>query len=285
MAAALFVLVAALVFLVALGGNRPPAHDILVQRSLDTRLGTVILLVVLAGASVLAFGTLAYVLLGRATKPPSHAAGGGRPALSWWAKAVTGVVLAIYVGGWTAVLLLGRGGLTLQPGPAPLLPSMPGGSVAGDGDTTSLVVSWWVLAAVVLLVLAVLALLFYLQCRRRQARVESLSAERRDLRTAIEASLKELDQTSDCRGAVIRAYATMERVLAEHGLARYRSEAPFEYLSRWTSALQLGRSTAGALTGLYEWAKFSPHSVDEVMERRATEALVALRSELEENTT
>ena len=276
-------LAAILVFLVALGGNRPPVHDILVHRSMDTGLATAILLVALAAASVLVFGTLVYVLLGRVTKPLSSAAGGERPAFSRRAKAVTGILVGIYVGGWIAVLLLGRGRTTHQPDPTVISPSVPGGSVVSDDDGTSLVLDWWVLVLVAVLVLIVLALLVHLQRRHHHARSESLSTERRELRTAIEASLKDLEQTSDYRGAVIRAYATMERILAEHGLARHRSEAPFEYLSRWTSALQLGRSTAEALTALYEWAEFSPHSVDQVMERRATEALVALRGELEEN--
>jgi hypothetical protein len=122
---------------------------------------------------------------------------------------------------------------------------------------------------------------FFARRRRRVQWEEEPPFDRPELQAAVETSLQDLDETSDCRRAVIRAYATMERVLADHGLARRASEAPFEYLARWTSALGLGQSTAEGLTSLYEWARFSPHSVDEGMKREATEALQALRNELQ----
>lgn len=277
----MFVVVAALVFLVALGANRPPEYDILVDRSFDSRFGVAILIPILVGSFLVTFGTLVYVLRGNVADPRDLARGRGRRPLSRWAKAVAGVLMAAYIGGWVAAILVGRGDLTERPPTSPTSLSQPGEGAPADGGASFLVVQWWVLALAAALVLAAPAVVLLFR-RRHTAWRRTTSPDRQELRKAVEASLKDLEQGTDYRRAVIRAYATMEHVLAEHGLARHRSEAPFEYLSRWTSALQLGRPTAEALTALYEWAKFSPHVVDERMHREATEALLALRRELEE---
>jgi hypothetical protein len=96
--------VAVLVFLVALGGNRSPAHDILVHRSLNVRLGLIVLLVLLAGSFLVSFGTLVYVCLGNVTKQRSDPGRRKLPAAPWWANAVSAVIVLALIGG---VVLIG----------------------------------------------------------------------------------------------------------------------------------------------------------------------------------
>jgi hypothetical protein len=275
---ALFLTVAVLVSLVALGGNRAATNDILVHRSLNGQVALVLLVVLGAVFGILAIAAVMYVVLGRV---PFY---GDRPVrrdtLPWWVKVATLVFVAAYAGGYIAALVLTRGHSPdeLQMPVGPLLPIETGPATG----TTPVVVQWWVLAAAAAAALVAFALAVLIWHRRRDRGDDEPLIERRELRTAVETSLEDLGHTADPRRAVIRAYATMERVLAKHGLARRQSEAPFEYLSRWTAALGVGHATAGTLTTLYEWAKFSPHTVDEEMRRQATEALLALRRELQD---
>jgi multisubunit Na+/H+ antiporter MnhB subunit len=97
----------------------------------------------------------------------------------------------------------------------------------------------------------------------------------------IEASVDDLRREPDARRAVIAAYAQLERTLARHGLARRRSEAPFEYLARVLRQLNVGEAAVRTLTGLFEYAKFSRHPVDAVMKEEAIAALLAVRDDLQ----
>jgi hypothetical protein len=116
--------------------------------------------------------------------------------------------------------------------------------------------------------------------RRRRG---TLSPE--ELAAAFSAVLKEtlddLRQEPDPRKAVIRTYARMEKTLAAKGLPRRPFEAPLEYLARVLDAVQAGADSARRLTGLFERARFSAHSINATMKSDAIDALVALRLELE----
>jgi hypothetical protein len=74
----------------------------------------------------------------------------------------------------------------------------------------------------------------------------------------------------------------MERILGSHGLARGRAEVPYEYLARALRVLQVSESSVRSLTELFEYAKFSPHEIDETMKEQAIESLVAVKRDLEE---
>jgi hypothetical protein len=161
----------------------------------------------------------------------------------------------------------------------PIAPPPLGGD---EPPTQPLVIHWWVLLGLALLGLSVLLTIVMRHRRRPKAKAEHAGSEREELLAAVEASLENIDEDSDPRSAVIRAYASMERALALHGLARRPSEAPLEYLARWTSAVSLSRPPAQALTRLYEWARFSKHPVDANMKQEATAALLTIRRELGE---
>jgi hypothetical protein len=100
------------------------------------------------------------------------------------------------------------------------------------------------------------------------------------LARSIETSIDDLRNEPDARRAVIAAYAGMEGTLAAHGLARRRAETPYEYLGRILRDLDVRESAIQQLTGLFEYAKFSPHAVDDGMKDEAIDALVAVRDDL-----
>ena len=119
---------------------------------------------------------------------------------------------------------------------------------------------------------------------RRDRRQEPGSPEEsveEELARAIGSTIDDLRRERDARRAVIAAYANMERILASHGLARGRAEVPYEYLARVLRVLQVSESSVRSLTELFEYAKFSPHEIDETMKEQAIESLVAVKEDLE----
>lgn len=86
----------------------------------------------------------------------------------------------------------------------------------------------------------------------------------------------------DPRRAVISAYVAMERAMARHGWARRPHEAPTEYLAH---VLGVAPSRAGdldELVGLYEFARFSEHTVTDGMRESAVAVVRRLRMDLQE---
>ena len=79
---------------------------------------------------------------------------------------------------------------------------------------------------------------------------------------------------------MIAAYARLERVLADHGVAAAPTEAPLEYLARVLASLQVGDEAVATLTHLFERAKFSQHAVGPEMKEQAIAALETVRDEL-----
>ena len=95
---------------------------------------------------------------------------------------------------------------------------------------------------------------------------------------AVDEGIDELRSIADPRRAIIAAYSSMETSLVRAGVRRKRSDTPIEFLSRALAAV-LGISTdAGRLTYLFEFAKFSPHDVDESMRADALSALLNIRA-------
>ena len=86
----------------------------------------------------------------------------------------------------------------------------------------------------------------------------------------------------DPRRAVIGAYVAMERAMARQGWARRPHEAPTEYLAH---VLGVAPSRAGdldELVGLYEFARFSEHTVTDGMRESAVAVVRRLRMDLQE---
>jgi hypothetical protein len=121
----------------------------------------------------------------------------------------------------------------------------------------------------------------YVRSRRRLAPLLEDRSLEADMVSAIETTIDDLRSERNARRAVIAAYASMERTLAAHGLARHRSEAPLEYLANILRGLRVRESAVRTLTGLFEYAKFSGHEVDEQMKKEAIDALIAIRDDLQ----
>jgi Domain of unknown function (DUF4129) len=143
-----------------------------------------------------------------------------------------------------------------DPGPLPLL-------VAG--------------AAVVAMAAIVAA---WLVADRRRRGPPRTPAER--LVGLLDDALDDLERDPDPRRAVIAAWARMERGLAAAGLPRRPAEAPFEYVGRVLEASPVRPAHVHRLTGLFERAKFSRHTIDQAMREQAVAALRAVRSDLAE---
>jgi hypothetical protein len=118
---------------------------------------------------------------------------------------------------------------------------------------------------------------------RRDRRPEAATPEsvEEELARAIGSTIEDLRSERDARRAVIAAYANMEGIFASHGLPRGGAEVPHEYLARVLRVLHVSESSVRSLTELFEYAKFSPHEIDEAMKEQAIESLVAVKAELE----
>lgn len=116
-------------------------------------------------------------------------------------------------------------------------------------------------------------------------RRESLPPDTREtvesaLVRVVELTIEDLRSEPDPRRAVVAAYASMERALDAHGLPRRPADAPLEYLARILRELRVRESAVGALTRLFEYAKFSRHEIGTEMKDEAIAALVAVRADL-----
>ena len=138
----------------------------------------------------------------------------------------------------------------------------------------------WPLALSVIALIVVGGTILVVRMRRHE-RLEPVEATmEQELASAVETTIDDLRLEHDARRAVIAAYANMERVLASHGLARRRSDAPLEYLARVLRRLHVRESAVRSLTELFEYAKFSPHEIDAAMKERAITALENVRDDL-----
>jgi heme/copper-type cytochrome/quinol oxidase subunit 2 len=278
-------LTAVLVFLVALGSRRSFANVSSSRALLDARVAFGDLLVILGAVLVAEFVLLVYVWVSylRRRNADPDAGRAVRPS-SWTQRLVAGVaalmVFAVFIG------IAARGGDGGSAGVLGLVPPSPLPPLAGSERVAqTFVIHWWILLGLALLGLVGVLLVVLVRRRRkrradRDARSDDEPPERIELLATVEASLEDLEDDPDPREAVIRAYVNLEQTLSQHGLARRPSEAPLEYLARWTRAVHVRRQPAEALTRLYERARFGLHAVDEGARREAISALFALRHEL-----
>jgi hypothetical protein len=238
------------------------------------------LVVIAAGAAVALVGLLAYVGLPRRRIPEPFYR---QPPFKASPAVVIAVVAPLLVG---VVLIAGAvsgshrrqelgspGSFRARPAPA-----APAGRSSGPVSGFELPI-WVPVAVLALVVTGTVALIASPGGRRAQAAAPK-SVVPRVLEVAVERSLADLATTSDPRRAVIAAYARMERSLAEAGLPRAAAEAPREYLSRASAALEFDPGSLNTLTTLFERARFSLRSMDESARDEAIAALGDLREEL-----
>jgi hypothetical protein len=203
------------------------------------------------------------------------------PKLSWTTALLLAAIPVVLVGGLIAAATVlhesggaapgGGAGTATAPGTPPVpLPS--------PGHEPSLV--WIPVAAGGALVLLLVGVLAARLVGRRLPAKPAAMRLARQLASALDETIEDLEAEPDARRAVIAAYARMETVLAAGGLARQASETPLEYVSRALTQLETSAGAARRLTDLFERAKFSRHAVDRSMKDDALAALVAVRDDL-----
>lgn len=155
------------------------------------------------------------------------------------------------------------------------VPPAPAGQANGlQGPDTV----WLSLILAALIAGIVLAWLFWPERRPRPRRKAIPQETRQPMVEAVDETIDALRAIADPRQAIIAAYSAMESSLVRAGVRRRRSDTPLEFLSHALEAV-LGISIdAGRLTYLFEFAKFSPHDVDESMRADALGALLNIRS-------
>lgn len=196
------------------------------------------------------------------------------------ARALAGLTTAVAL--VVAALLVSRSRDAAQ-GDAGLLPGPGGGEPAPEPATPAYdpeFAVWPVVAVVVLALAAATAMLLERRGRRRASPQDAAAEQEEALADVLDETLDDLRAEPDPRRAVVLAYARMERALRAVGLAREPAEAPDEYLARIVASLELSARTAGRLTSLFTWARFSGHDVDPTMKEQAIDTLEAARDEL-----
>ncbi len=131
--------------------------------------------------------------------------------------------------------------------------------------------------------LIVLGIIGVRAMRRSRAHLAEQFTLERQFESLLDETLDDLYTNPDLRGAIVAAYARMEKLFAARGLARDASETSMEYLGRAVGELRASGAALGRLTGLFQWAKFSTHEVDEPMRHEAIQALTEVRDELRAN--
>ncbi len=140
-------------------------------------------------------------------------------------------------------------------------------------------IDWLVVGLVFVAALVGFSILAAVLVRPKGRSMPELEA-RKELERMLDETLDDLHRERDPRRAVIAAYARMERSLGTYGLPRRPAEAPLEYLGRVLAELTGSAAAARRLTGLFERAKFSEHSIDARMKEDAIAAVGSVRDEL-----
>lgn len=113
--------------------------------------------------------------------------------------------------------------------------------------------------------------------RRSQAVADRPTADEAVAR-ALDTALAELYSSDDPRAVVIRAYASIETSLSDIGMPRKASEAPRQYLARVLTDVDIEPCALTRLTGLFERARFSDHTIGFIDGREAVASMEAARS-------
>lgn len=101
-----------------------------------------------------------------------------------------------------------------------------------------------------------------------------------DLGPAIDEAAHRLRSGIDPRLAVLAAYASLERALAERGQHREPAETPTEHMARVLATIPVLTAPAVRLGQLYELARFSDQPISGADRERAADELVQARRAL-----
>lgn len=109
-----------------------------------------------------------------------------------------------------------------------------------------------------------------------QATYATPDDERERLAQALDSGRRALLDGTDARAAVIACYATMEKSLADSGVARRASDSPQDLLERAVEGGLPAGAAVVELTALFREARYSTHPMDGGHRDRATAALAEI---------
>jgi hypothetical protein len=104
---------------------------------------------------------------------------------------------------------------------------------------------------------------------------------RAQLAAAVEESLDDVRLEPDARTAIIKCYRRFENVVAAAELPRAPWQTPVEFMRAVLGRLPLPAAAVTRLTGLFEIARFSQHTVGPVERENARRSLAEIREALD----
>jgi hypothetical protein len=212
---------------------------------------------------------IARVIAGRAgvLRPRSR----GGPS----ARALLGLAVALFV--ITQLPDIGEGLSSGNGGPEQIeTPDDPGDPGAAASRTSS-VLGWILMSGLIILLAGAGALCFWLL---RLGHAPGGPGDESDVLEKLSLGIADLQSIEDPRRAVIACYARLQTLAGDRRIGHRLSDTPFELLDRVARGRPELEPSVHRLTLLFERAKFSPHTVDEVMRSNALEALEETRTQM-----
>ncbi len=100
------------------------------------------------------------------------------------------------------------------------------------------------------------------------------------INTTLDSTMRDLRAGEDVRSTIIRCYQNMCYNLQDQGIKQYDYITPREFRRRAVAKLPVSDRTVGALTTLFEEARYSTHVLGEEHKKRALVTLERLKGEL-----
>lgn len=111
-------------------------------------------------------------------------------------------------------------------------------------------------------------------------RKEHKGTENKEFKKYVEQALDTVKMGEDVRGAILRAYKEMERMMRVHGIVAERFYTPREFEEFALAHLNVSSEPVRILVRLFETARYSAHRMGEGDRNDAVNALEVIKSEI-----
>jgi hypothetical protein len=142
---------------------------------------------------------------------------------------------------------------------------------------TSSVLGWILMSGLIVLLAGAGALSFMLL---RSGDEGGTAGDEPDVLEELSLGIADLQSIEDPRRAVIACYVRMQILAGDRRIGHRLSDTPFELFDRIARGHPELEPSVHRLTLLFERAKFSPHTIDEVMRSDALAALEEIRTQM-----
>ncbi len=165
-------------------------------------------------------------------------------------------------------------------------PEEAGGTSTAQGATETIPRFFFGSVGGLLILFVCIALVVLLVYSKMKVYLESkiVEEEEKDVKGMVSATLDrtvdDLYSGKDIRSTIIRCYQQMCRALEDTGVDNAESMTPREFIRLSTRKLDVSRNTLREMTGMFEEARYSVHSLGEGMRERALKDLTILKKEL-----